>query len=108
MAGMLPNTQQLSPRVAHITRRVEFGPSGPANPDSGSGVIRETSALHAVVIPAKAGIHSASHWKHAADGLDSRLRGNDRWFVGEVIPNDATTRIPRILRKSRLLLYNAL
>jgi hypothetical protein len=58
----------------------------------GSGVICEISALHAVVIPAKAGIHSAGHSKYSADGLDSRLRGNDGWLVREVIPNDGTTR----------------
>ena len=52
----------------------------------------ETRALPSAFIPAKAGIHSASHWKFADGGLDSRLRGNDRWFVGEVIPGDATVR----------------
>jgi len=30
-------------------------------------------------------------WSVRFYGLDSRLRGNDRWFVREVIPNDATT-----------------
>jgi hypothetical protein len=59
---------------------------------AGSGVICETSALHAVVIPAKAGIHSANLRECHFLGLDSRLRRNDRWFVRQVIPNDATTR----------------
>jgi hypothetical protein len=44
------------------------------------------------VIPAKAGIHSASHWKYAADGLDSRLRGNDWYSERDPIPNDTTTK----------------
>jgi len=43
------------------------------------------------VIPAKAGIHSASHWKCAAAGLDSRFRGNDQCFKSGAIPNAATT-----------------
>ena len=47
-----------------------------------SGVIGETRALPSAVIPAKAGIHCASHWKCAADGVDSRLRGNDQCFEG--------------------------
>jgi hypothetical protein len=38
------------------------------------------------VIPAKAGIYSASHGKFAADGLDSRFRGNDQCFVRDPIP----------------------
>ncbi len=49
-------------------------------------------ALPGAVIPAKAGIHSASHWKYAADGLDSRLRGNDLCFERVPIPNDTTTK----------------
>jgi len=52
-------------------------------------VICETRTLMRTVIPAKAGIHSASHWKYAAEGLDScspafaedRLRGNDWRFA---------------------------
>ena len=68
----------------------------------GSGVICERSALHAVVIPAKAGIHSAGHWKWAADGLHCRVRGNDGWLVREVIQNDATTRcMPSLIFPSR-------
>ena len=43
----------------------------------GIGVICETRALQAAVIPAKAGIHSANLWKCAVHGLDSRFRGND-------------------------------
>jgi hypothetical protein len=51
------------------------------------------------VIPAKAGIHSAGHWKYDDDGLDSRppgfaedrLRGNDRRIERNPIPNDTTT-----------------
>jgi len=34
--------------------------------------ICETRAFPGAVIPAKAGIYSASHWKCVADGLDSR------------------------------------
>jgi len=45
-------------------------------------------------------IHSASHWKYAADGLDflspafaeDRLRGNDWCIERDPIPNDTTTR----------------
>ncbi len=65
----------------------------------GTGVICEAGALPGAVIPAKAGIHSASHWKCAADGLDSRLRGNDRCFERGPIPNDTTTR-PRVVSES--------
>ena len=56
-----------------------------------TGVICETRALPGAVIPAKAGIYSASHWKWAADGLDSRLRGNDQCFQRDPIPNDTST-----------------
>ena len=52
---------------------------------------RETRALLAAVIPAKAGIHSANLQKCAVHGLDSRFRGNDRRFVRDDIPNDTTT-----------------
>jgi len=57
----------------------------------GRGVICETGALQAAVIPAKAGIHSANLGKCAVHGLDSRFRGNDRGFVRDEIPNDTTT-----------------
>jgi hypothetical protein len=59
----------------------------------GTGVICETRALPGAVIPAKAGIYSASHWECAADRLDSRFRGNDQCFEGDPIPNDASTLI---------------
>ena len=48
-----------------------------ADPEIGTGVICETWALEAAVIPAKAGIYSANLRKFAVDGLDSRFRGND-------------------------------
>ncbi|MGD0010023.1 MAG: lysylphosphatidylglycerol synthase transmembrane domain-containing protein [Terriglobia bacterium] len=57
----------------------------------GTGVICETWALEAAVIPAKAGIYSANLRKCAVDGLDSRFRGNDRRFKRDPIPNDTTT-----------------
>jgi hypothetical protein len=57
----------------------------------GSGVICAIRAIPGAVIPAKAGIHWASHWKCAADGVDSRLRGNDKCFEGDPIANDPTT-----------------
>jgi hypothetical protein len=60
-------------------------------PIPGSGVICETQALPGAVIPAKAGIYSASPWKCAAEGLDSRFRGNDHCFERGPIPNDTTT-----------------
>ena len=41
----------------------------------GSGVICETQALQAAVIPAKAGIHSANLRKCAVYELDSSRRG---------------------------------
>ncbi len=56
----------------------------------GSGVICETRGLQGAVIPAKAGIHCASHWKCIADGLDSRFRGNDPCFEGDPTANDTT------------------
>jgi hypothetical protein len=43
-----------------------------------NGVICETWALEAAVIPAKAGIYSANLWRCAVIELDSRFRGNDR------------------------------
>ena len=58
---------------------------------AGSGVICEMPAPHGFLIPAKAGIHSANLGNWAPCILDSRLRGNDRWFVREVIPNDPTS-----------------
>ncbi|PYV34300.1 MAG: hypothetical protein DMG22_06530 [Acidobacteria bacterium] len=58
---------------------------------AGDGVICETRALPGAVIPAKAGIYCASHWKCAAEGMDSRFRGNDRSLEGDPIPNDTTT-----------------
>jgi hypothetical protein len=57
----------------------------------GAGVISETRALPGAVIPAKAGIYSARRWKCAADGLDSRFRGNDPCFDRDLIPNDTST-----------------
>ena len=45
------------------------------------------------VIPAKAGIHSASLRKCALDELDSRFRGNDWRFERDPIPNDTYTQI---------------
>ena len=61
----------------------------------GSRVICETRALPGAVIPAKAGIYSASHWKCAADGLDSRFRGNDECFDRGPIPNGTSTGFSR-------------
>jgi hypothetical protein len=52
--------------------------------------LRETRVAGAV-ISAKAGIHFASHWKYADDGVDSRLRGNGECFESDPIPNDAAT-----------------
>jgi len=49
--------------------------------------------LRALVIPAKAGIHSANLWKCAVVGLDSRFRGNDRRLEWIPIPNDTGTRL---------------
>jgi hypothetical protein len=65
------------------------------------------------VIPAKAGIHSASHWEYSADGLDSRspafaedkLRGNDWSIERDPIPNDTTTSRPKALTLFRRLCY---
>jgi hypothetical protein len=72
---------------------LRFGDFDAALVHWGSGVICETGALQAAVIPAKAGIHSADLGKCAVHGLDSRFRGNDRRFVRDDIPNDTTTRI---------------
>jgi|SRR5208282_1365883 len=65
-----------------------------------TGVICETWALPGAVIPAKAGIYSARHWKCAAGGVDSRLRGNDRCFEGDSNPNDTSTGLGQDLRPS--------
>ena len=47
----------------------------------------------------------ASHCKCAADGLDSRFRGNDQCFEKDRIPNDTTARPPRLtIREGRLIL----
>ena len=64
-----------------------------------TGVICETWALEAAVIPAKAGIYSANLPKCAVDGLDSRFRGNGRRFEKDPIPND-TTRPGRTLGRN--------
>jgi hypothetical protein len=58
---------------------------------AGIGFNCGTAALPGAVIPAKAGIYSASRWKCAADGLDSRFRGNDQCFERGLIPNDTST-----------------
>ena len=42
-----------------------------------AGVIWDAIPFETPVIPAKAGIHFARLWNCGADGLDSRLRGND-------------------------------
>ena len=47
--------------------------------------------MHAAVIPAIAGIHSANLRKFAVYGLDSRFRGNDWRFERDPTPNDTTT-----------------
>ena len=60
----------------------------------GSGVICKRGALPGAVIPAKAGIYPAGHWKRACGGLDSRFRGNDQGFEREPILNDTNTGIP--------------
>ena len=52
----------------------------PGHQQAGARVICGTWALRVAVIPAKAGIHSANLREGAADGLDSRFRGND-WRV---------------------------
>ena len=57
---------------------------------AGIGFICETWALQ-VVIPAKAGIHSANLGKGPIDGLDSRFRGNDWRWERDPIPNDTNT-----------------
>ncbi|MGD1156324.1 MAG: hypothetical protein ABSA41_10890 [Terriglobia bacterium] len=56
-----------------------------------TGGICETRALPGAVIPAEAGIYSASHWKCSAQGLDSRVRGNDQCFERDPIPHDTST-----------------
>jgi hypothetical protein len=57
----------------------------------GTGVICETWALEAAVIPAKAGIYSANLCKCAVVGLDSRFRGNDAGLEWTPIPNDTSS-----------------
>ena len=57
----------------------------------GTGVLCETWELEVVVIPAKAGIQLVGSVFPKVCGVDSRFRGNDRWFLRDAIPNDATT-----------------
>ena len=61
----------------------------------GTGVICETRALEAAVIPAKAGIQSVDIAFPEACGVDSRFRGNDLPIERDPLPNDTTTS-PRI------------
>ena len=59
----------------------------------GTGVICETWALEAVVIPAKAGIYLGKPSEMRCQrALDSRFRGNDRRFEKDPIPSDTTTK----------------
>ena len=58
------------------------------------GAIVATWALPRAAIPAKAGINPASHWKCAANGLDSRFRGIGQRFEGDTIPNDTASSPP--------------
>ena len=58
---------------------------------AGTGLVCETWALEAAVIPAKAGIYSANLKKGALEGLDSRFRGNDWRSESDPILNDTTT-----------------
>jgi hypothetical protein len=44
---------------------------------SSGGVVRNGIPYETPVIPAKAGIHTASLWKGGVNRLDSRFRGND-------------------------------
>ena len=57
----------------------------------GTGVICETWALEAAVIPAKAGIYSANLRKCAVDGLDSSRHGGTAMTgVSKGIPSQMT------------------
>jgi hypothetical protein len=56
-----------------------------------AGVICETWALEAVVIPAKAGIQSLDSAFPQVCRVDSRFRGNDWRFERDPIPNDTAT-----------------
>ena len=66
-------------------------PLSPARARLQPSAISFRRALPGAVIPAKAGIYSASHWERAADGLASRFRGGDQRFEGNPIPNDVGT-----------------
>ena len=57
--------------------------------------------LRDLVIPAKAGIHSANLWKCAIVPLDSRFRGNDRRLEWIPIPNGTN---PQEIRLRLLIL----
>jgi hypothetical protein len=85
------------PRWQRAHRTYFAAPASQTPVRPGGGVICGKRALPGVVIPAKAGIHFASHWKCADDGLDSRLRGNDGCFERDSIPNDATTVPPAMI-----------
>jgi hypothetical protein len=71
--------------------------------------VRDGHAFEASVIPAKAGIHSASLRECAVDRLDSRFRGNDCTFELPTLASDAFIRRPGILTVSyRLTTLKAL
>jgi hypothetical protein len=62
--------------------------------ETGSPIVPYWRHLRDLVIPAKAGIHSATFWKCAVVALDSRFRGNDRRLEWVSIPNDTGTQFP--------------
>jgi hypothetical protein len=72
-------------------------------PTFGSGVICKPRTLPGAVIPAKAGICSARHWKCAGGGVDSRFRGNGQCFEVDSILNDTTTR-PFLSLQTRVII----
>ena len=80
----LPDAETIFPFITTVRRKAG------AAPGRASGVIYEIRVLPGAVVPAKAGAYSARHWKCAADGLDSRSRGNDHCFKRDRIPNDTT------------------
>ncbi|PYV16538.1 MAG: hypothetical protein DMG21_11470 [Acidobacteria bacterium] len=62
--------------------------------ESSIGVIFQTWALQAAVIPAKAGIQSVHNAFPKTWEVDSRIRGNDGGFERDRIPNDTSIMKP--------------
>ena len=71
------------------------------HPPGRAGVSWDGIHFETPVIPAKAGIYFASLWKCTADGMDSRLRGNDGALERPCLANDTNTRQGKARKERR-------